>query len=108
MFDKLPGHERSVYGRERVVLRYIPRALWIGLVILLAPSVVLRLTGVITSDDQGVVSMVDIYALGGVLLYCNLIFFVAMAAFIVMVMKGPAYVADAYQLDDADAPARRP
>jgi hypothetical protein len=30
---------------------------------------------------------------------------VAIGAFIVMVMKGPAYVADAYPLEDADQPS---
>jgi hypothetical protein len=30
-----------------------------------------------------------------------------MAAFIIMVMKGPAYVADAYPLDETDAPDPR-
>jgi hypothetical protein len=30
---------------------------------------------------------------------------VGLSAFIVMVMKGPAYVADAYPLSDADKPA---
>jgi hypothetical protein len=48
---------------------------------------------------------VDIYAISVLVLHWTVVFTVAIGAFIVMVMKGPAYVADAYVLDDADTPA---
>ena len=50
---------------------------------------------------------VDIYVLGLLVLFWTAVFTVAIGAFVVMVMKGPAYVADAYPLSDADRPARR-
>ena len=49
-------------------------------------------------------TMIDIYAVSAIILYWNVLLTAAIAAFIVMVMKGPAYVADAYPLDDNDAP----
>ena len=104
LFNKLPGFQRSPAGMERTVLRCIPAALTLGLAALLLPSLILRLTGHSSWDLSASASMVDIYAMGAVLFYCNVIAFIGFAAFIVMLMKGPAYVADAYPLDDAEAP----
>jgi len=39
-----------------------------------------------------------------VVLHWTVVLTVAIAAFIVMVMKGPAYVADAYPVEDSEAP----
>lgn len=104
LFNKLPGYQRSPAGLERKVLRAIPSTLTLGLGALVLPSLLLRLTGRGSWDFDGFVSMVDIYAMGAVLFFVNLVVIVGTAAFIVMVMKGPAYVADAYDLDDAEAP----
>ena len=49
--------------------------------------------------------MVDIYVTGVVVFHWTVVFTAAIGAFIVYVMKGPAYVADAYALVDADKPA---
>lgn len=108
LFNKLPGFQRSPPGLERKILRRIPAALTIGLAILVLPSLILRLTGHSRWDPAQTVSMVDIYAMGAVLFYCNVIAFIAVAAFIVMVMKGPAYVADAYPVNDGDSPRQEP
>ena len=43
--------------------------------------------------------------ISAVILHWSIVCTVAIAAFIVMVMKGPAYVADAYPLEDSDNPA---
>lgn len=107
LFNKLPGFQRSPAGLERKILRCIPSALTLGLAILLMPSLILRLTGHSSWDTSQAVSMIDIYAMGAVLFYCNVIAFIATAAFIVMMMKGPAYVADAYLLSDAESPRKK-
>ncbi len=39
-----------------------------------------------------------------IILHWTVLFTVAIAAFIVLVMKGPSYVADAYPLDESDTP----
>jgi hypothetical protein len=40
------------------------------------------------------------------ILYWTIVFTVVLGCVIVMIAKGPAYVADAYPLPDADAPKR--
>ena len=54
------------------------------------------------------IQTIDILAIGVVVLHWTLVLTVAIGAFIVMVMKGPAYVADAYPLEDAERPAMGP
>ena len=49
-------------------------------------------------------AMVDIYCVSLIVLHWTVVFTVGIGAFIVMVMKGPAYVADAYPLSDAERP----
>lgn len=107
LFNKLSGFQRSPAGLERKILRCLPAALTMGLAILVLPSLVLRVTGYSSWDVSQSVSMVDIYAMGAILFYCNIIAFVFFAALIVMLMKGPAYVADAYPLDEAEFPPPR-
>ncbi len=48
--------------------------------------------------------MVDILAISVLVLHWTAVLTVAIAAFIVMVMKGPAYVADAYPVEDSESP----
>lgn len=48
---------------------------------------------------------VDIAVVSLLILHWTVVLTVAIAAFIVLVMKGPAFVADAYPLDEADTPA---
>lgn len=104
LFNKLPGFQRSPAGLERKILRCLPAALTMGLAVLVLPSLILRLTGYSSWNVSQSVSMVDIYAMGAILFYCNVIAFVFFAALIVMLMKGPAYVADAYPMEDAESP----
>lgn len=108
LFNKLPGSQRSQAGLERKILRWIPTALMAGVGLLALPSLILRLTGRQGWGADQAASMTDIYAMGAILFYCNMIFVVATGAFIVMLMKGPGYVADAYPLSDADAPRKLP
>ena len=51
------------------------------------------------------ITTVDIYLISLVIFHWTAVLTVAIGAFIVMVMKGPAYVADPYPLNDADRPA---
>jgi hypothetical protein len=108
LFNPLPGFTRSAPGRERQVLRLLPRVLWIGTALLAAPSVASRMwawTGP-AEDVAAAIALLDIYATGAVILHWTAALTVAIAAFTVVVMKGPAYVADPYPLPDADAPDR--
>ena len=49
-------------------------------------------------------STLEIYAISLLVLHWTVVFTVAIGAFIVMVMKGPAYVADAYPMQGMDRP----
>ena len=105
-FQRLPGFRRSPAGIERTILRRLPKAWVYGSLLLMLPSLLVRLGGQAASDSGGTSTAmtVDILVVALIRLHWNIVLTVAIGAFIVMVMKGPAYVADAYPLEDAEAP----
>lgn len=105
-FNRLPGFAREPSGRERKVLRSLPRFFLFGTLALGLPSLLARFfpwSGSAT-DIATRITMIDIYVISLVTLHWNILITVAIAAFIIMVMKGPAYVADAYPLVETDNP----
>ncbi|RDE49743.1 MAG: hypothetical protein DVS81_14865 [Candidatus Accumulibacter meliphilus] len=105
-FNRLPGFVQTPAGRERDVLRLLPSVLVFGTLVLALPSLAAR---VFLGDGDLVeastrLQMIDIVAFSIVVLHWTAVFTVGLAAFIVMVMKGPAYVADAYPLEDSETP----
>ena len=100
LFKRLPGQVPTPAGAERVVLRGLPRILLIGTLLLALPPLAARLL----TDMAPGLAMVDIYCVSLIVLHWTVVFTVGIGAFIVMVMKGPAYVADAYPLSDAERP----
>jgi hypothetical protein len=107
LFNKLPGFTSTPPGVERQILRRLPRALLIGSILLALPSLAVRFALLLVPEmaTETLLPSVDIYAFSLLVLYWTVLFTAGLAAFIVMVMKGPAYVADAYPLSDADSPA---
>lgn len=107
LFNILPGFQKTPAGLERVILRRLPRVLWLGTLLLAGVSLLARawtwsdpewaIVTRITSVDIGVISLV--------ILHWTAVLTIAIGAFIVMLMKGPAYVADPYPLSDAERPA---
>jgi hypothetical protein len=102
-FQRLPGFVRSAPGLEHRLWRRLPAlllwgtllpALLVGLNHLLAPD-----PGAGGSLDAAVLRW-DFVLLGLVTLHWTLLLTVAIACFIVRVMKGPAYVADGYPLPE--------
>jgi len=106
LFNRLPGFPETPAGRERVVLRLLPRVFVMGTVLLAIPSLLARL--IATSELALAVITTDIYVISLIILHWTVIFTVGIAAVIVMVMKGPAYVADPYPLQDTDSPDASP
>lgn len=104
LFNRLPGFTRTPAGKERVVLRQLPRAFLLGTLLLAIPSLVARL--IANPEDALAVMTTDIYVISLVILHWTVVFTVGIAAFIIMMMKGPAYVADPYHLDESDTPDR--
>ena len=110
LFNKSPNGARPEAGRERDVLRALPGLLWRGTLLLCAPSLLVRLWLALQPElAAGTrVMTTDIYVTSLVILHWTVLFTVGIAAFILMVMKGPAYVADAYPLDEAGDDTWRP
>ena len=83
---RLPGSRTEPAGLERKVLA---RLFW---------------WGDESYETARSLQMVDIWVISAVLLHWTVLATVAIYCFIVFVMKGPAYVADRYELPDEDAP----
>ena len=106
-FNILPGFQKTPPGLERTILRRLPRVLWVGTLVLAVCAAAARWlpwggseTAVFTQ-----LTTIDIWLISLAVLHWTVVLTVAIGAFIVMVMKGPAYVADAYPLCHADRPA---
>ena len=108
LFNRLSGFSRTPAGFERDVLRALPALLWSGTLLICLPSLAIYCWTWLADHAIAFQSltMLHIYSVSAVILHWTVLFTVAIAAFIVMVMKGPAYVADAYPLNDSDAPPR--
>ncbi len=106
LFNRLPGFIRTPPGRERVILRLLPGLLLLGTLVLALPSIAARIFFVTGSENEIAthIMTVDIYGISLVVLHWTVVLTVAIGAFIVMVMKGPAYVADPYPLVDSEHP----
>jgi|APTNR8051073442_1049403.scaffolds.fasta_scaffold21707_4 hypothetical protein len=105
-WQRLPGSRTEPAGLERKVLARLPMIALAGTAACMAVALFARLLW--WGDDSLEVvrslSMIDIWVLAAVVLHWTVVFTVAIGAFIVFVMKGPAYVADPYDLPDEDAP----
>lgn len=109
-FNKLPGYRQTPAGPERVLLRRLPKALLLGTLGLALVAGVARLLPWSGSESEITtkLDLLDIYIIGFLVLHWTIVLTLGIGAFIVMIMKGPAYVADAYPLDDADQPHKLP
>lgn len=105
-FNRLPGFVQTPPGRERDVLRLLPRVLVFGTLLLFVPSLAARIPlgewDAVEASTR--LQMIDFLALSIVVLHWTAALTVAIAAFIVMMMKGPAYVADALPVEDSETP----
>lgn len=103
-FRKLPGFKRTPYGSECRILRRLPLALLLSL---LLPAMVCVLARLILNDgaDAGALTtsaleverllhLIDYLMIGLASLLWYLLAMLGMGCIIVWLMKGPAYVAD--------------
>ncbi len=105
---KLPGTLRSPSGLEWVLLRKLP---WITLAGTLVAALLAVAARIFPPEGDSIaiarhVGMVDAYAIGLVMVHWTIVLTVAIGCVIVVVMKGPGYVADAYEVPDRDIPGR--
>ena len=103
LLNRLPGFQTSPPGKERWILRQAPFWTLMGTLAILMPSF---LTRIISSDPRvaGNSGLIDILVIATLICYWIAIFTIVIGAYIVVLMKGPAYVADAYPLEDSDRP----
>ena len=105
-WKRLPGSRTEPAGLERKVLARLPMIALAGTAACVAVALLARLFwwGDESYETARSLQMVDIWVISAVLLHWTVVATVAIYCFIVFVMKGPAYVADRYELPDEDAP----
>lgn len=106
--NKLPNSRREPPGLEWRLLRRLPRLLVAGTAIPLLFALAAHLVppDLPVAALSGHLQLVNIVVTAVVLTVWTAIFTVAIGCFVVMVMKGPAYVADPYDVNDAERPRR--
>ena len=108
LFTRLHGR-REPPGLEWRILRKLPKVTLVGLLMPVALAILVR----IVPPGPGIniakhIKSVDIFAIATAITFFTAVFTVAIGCIIVYIMKGPAYVADAYPLQHSDRPATRP
>jgi hypothetical protein len=103
--NKLDGFQRSPAGLEWQIWKRLPLILAVGTALpLLASAGASLLDGLDpTTQSARAVEQFFYVMLGLILLHWTLVLTLAIGCVIVMLMKGPAYVADAYPMEE---PAR--
>jgi hypothetical protein len=107
-FNKLPGFQRTPYGFEWRLLRMMPNVLLAGTLIPFVMALLARLffnAGSPANIERNIQTF-DFVMVGLVIFVWTAVLTLAIACFIVWVMKGPAYIADAYHVSDSDTPGK--
>lgn len=104
---RLPGFQRSPAGLEWALWRKLPHILLWGTALPVGVAGVWHglAPDLPTPAQERSLLLVDYVAAGAVVLHWTLVLTLAIGCAIVILMKGPAYVADAYPLTDSDHPA---
>ena len=108
--QKIPHSVRSASGLEWSVWRKLPMIALVGTIL---PLLGLLLAHVLTDADADPeharwLQMAD-FLVGAILIFhLTMVLTAAIGCVIVMVMKGPGYVADAYPVSHADRPRTTP
>ena len=105
--QKLPGSRREPPGLERRIMAKLPIFLAAGTAIPIFCYLIAPLFPAAGLNAERYLTSVAIYAVATVLTVWIAAFTVAIGCLIVMIMKGPAYVADRYPLIDAEEPRRK-
>lgn len=104
---RLPGFERTPPGREWALWKRLPAILLMGTALPLAVLLALWWT-LATAAEERHLLLLSYQLLGLLVLHWTLVLTVAIGCVVVMVMKGPAFVADAYPLPQDRPPATTP
>lgn len=106
LLQQLPGSRREPHGLEWKVLRRMPMVLLAGTVLPALYAFAARwfITGDTPFEVARQIQMNDYLAIGIVIFHWTLVLTVTIFCVIVTLMKGPAYVADRYDLPDSPKP----
>jgi hypothetical protein len=104
--QKLPGFHRSAHGLEWTLWRKLPLILAVGtaLPLLGAGAVRLWASEPASAATERLITLADYFAVALVVLHWTTVLTVGIGCIIVMLMKGPAYVADGYAMPHSDRP----
>ncbi len=108
LFQKLPGSRREPPGLERRIMAKLPLLLAAGTAIPLFCYIIADRFPPSDITAEKYVTGVGIAAIAAALTAWTAAFTTAIGCLIVMIMKGPAYVADRYPLIDAEEPRQKP
>jgi hypothetical protein len=103
---KLPGYQRTPYGFEWRLLRMMPNVLLAGTVlpVLMAMLARLLVTEGSMAEIERHLQTFDFIMIGLAIFIWTAVLTIAIGCVIVWLMKGPAYVADAYHVSHSDKP----
>jgi hypothetical protein len=107
-FKKLKGFQRSPAGLEWVIWQKLPLILATGTVLPLIASVAAYAFDALDGSSHSARSVEQFFyvMVGLVILHWSLVLTLAIGCAIVMLMKGPAYVADAYTMEEPSPPSQ--
>ncbi|MGZ8258022.1 MAG: hypothetical protein ACXWTR_02465 [Methylotenera sp.] len=94
-FTKLPGFSKSPSGLEWVLFKKIPIIFAVGTIIPGALALYLHFSGAALNPES---QKIIYQCLGFIFSYWFFVGTITFGCVIVMIMKGPAYVADPYEL----------
>lgn len=97
------NENRAAAGMERALLRIAPGVALMSVVIPALVALAARLW--LGTGAEKLLMRVDIAAIAVAVTSLTAVFTVTIDAVIVFIMKGPGYVADAYEVNDAAEPA---
>jgi hypothetical protein len=105
---KLPGFQQTPYGFEWRLLRLMPTACLAGTLLPALMSLAARFLIVDGSAAELArrIQLFDFVMIGLVIFIWALVVTVSIGCVIVWLMKGPAYVADGFDVSHSDKPGR--
>ncbi len=103
---KLPGYKQTPYGFEWRLLRLMPTVCIAGTLLPALAAFLARflVTGSNQAELARRIQMFDFLMIGLVIFIWTLVLTVVIGCVIVWLMKGPAYVADGYEVSHSDKP----
>ena len=104
---KLPGFQQTPYGLEWRLLRLMPTVLVAGTALPVLAAYLFRffITENTAAELARRIQLFDFVMIGLVVFIWTLVLTVTIGCVIVWLMKGPAYVADGFDVSHSDKPA---